>query len=255
VTVLKITRFDDVAYLTIDRAPVNAVDPDMIEEFVETLPGLGEDPSVRCIVIQGTGRYFVAGADLQVMRDLSAENHLRMRRWVKVQAMIEKLPKPVIAAINGVALGGGAELALACDLRIMADSATIGVPEIQLGLYPGSGGSQRLPRLLGAHQAKLLMIEGEHLTADRALNLGMVDQVVPQGEFSAVVSARAQAWAEKPTATIGLLKQVIRDGGGRDIDEALEREEDVFLKLIQTEDIAEGLQAFLEKRIARFVGR
>lgn len=254
-SVLQVDRAGGVAYLRIDRPPANAVDPAMIEEFLDLLPELGEDRTVRCIVLLGTGRFFVAGADIAVMRDLSVENHLRMRRWVEVQALIERLPKPVIAALNGPALGGGAELALACDLRIMASSATIGFPEIRLGLYPGAGGSQRLPRLLGAHAAKLLMIQGDHLSAERALEVGLVDQVVADARFDAVVEACARAWAEKPTATIGLLKKVLLDGEGRSVEDALEREEDVFLELIRTEDTTEGLQAFLDKRTPVFVGR
>jgi enoyl-CoA hydratase len=253
-TMLRVARDGGVATIVIDRPPANAVTPEMIEQFLALIPELGADRAVRCVVLRGTGRFFVAGADIAVMRDLSRENHLRMRRWVEVQRLLERLPKPVIAALNGHALGGGAELALACDLRIMAESATFGFPEMKLGLFPGAGGSQRLPRLLGPHKAKRLMIEADRLSADAALELELVDVVVPDEQFDDAVARRANAWAQLPTATVGLLKRVIDDGYGLCIEPALEREHDAVMNLIGTEDAAEGLQAFLEKRAPRFTG-
>jgi enoyl-CoA hydratase len=206
------------------------------------------------VVLRGVGRFFVAGADIAVMRRLTPETYTAMRRWLVVQRQLEQLPKPVIAALNGHALGGGGELALACDLRLMAESATIGFPEMGLGLFPGAGGSQRLPRLLGPHRAKLLMIEGTRLRAAEALGLGLVDEVVPDAEFDAAVRERAQAWAAKPTTTIALLKQSIDEGYGRGMDEALAVEETAVLAVIRTDDAREGLQSFLDKRNPNFVG-
>lgn len=253
--VLRVTREEGVATVRIDRPPANAVDPAMIEEFLAVLAPLAADPQVRCIVITGTGRFFVAGADIAVMRDLSAANQALMRRWIDVQRTIELAPKPVIAGMNGHALGGGAELSLACDLRILSSSASFGFPEIALGLFPGAGGSQRLPRLVGPHLAKRLMIEGERLSPERALGLGLVDRVVDAAEFDAVLAAEAQRLAAKPTAAIGLLKRVIDEGWGLPIEEALRREEKGVQELTRTADAAEGLQAFLDKRPARFTGR
>lgn len=254
-SVLKVSVEDGVATVVIDRPPANAVDPAMIEEFLRVLPGLTDDPAVRCILLIGTGRFFVAGADIAVMRDLSLANHERMRRWVDVQRLLEHAPKPVVAALNGHALGGGGELALACDLRIAATSATIGFPEIQLGLFPGAGGSQRLPRLLGPHVAKRLMTEGRRLTADEALKIGLVDEVVDGGDFAAVVTDRARQLAARPTVAIGLIKQVVRDGMDGDLERGLDGEWAAVQTLIATEDAAEGLQAFLEKRAPVFRGR
>ncbi|MGW6274647.1 MULTISPECIES: enoyl-CoA hydratase/isomerase family protein [unclassified Streptomyces] len=254
-SVLHVTHDGAVATVRVDRPKVNAVDPAMIEEFLATLSPLAADPKVRCIVITGTGRFFVAGADIAVMRDLSAENQAKMRRWIHVQRVIEQAPKPVVAAMNGHALGGGAELALACDLRILSTQATFGFPEMRLGLFPGAGGSQRLPRLVGPHLAKRLIIEGEGLTPRRALELGLVDVVVEHTEFDAVVAERARRLAAQPTATIALLKRVVDEGYGLPVEQALEREEKGVADLIGTADAAEGLQAFLDKRTPVFIGR
>lgn len=254
-SVLRVSKDDAVATIRIDRPPANAVDPAMIAEFLPVLATLAEDPAVRCIVITGTGRFFVAGADIAVMRDLSAANQAEMRRWIDVQRAIELAPKPVVAAMNGHALGGGAELSLACDLRLLSATATFGFPEINLGLFPGAGGSQRLPRLVGPHLAKRLMMEGERLAPDRALALGLVDEVVPAEHFEQVVSDHAQRLANRPTAAIGLLKRVVDEGFGLPIDQALAREEAGVRELTQTEDAAAGLQAFLDRRQPTFRGR
>ncbi|GAA0514851.1 enoyl-CoA hydratase [Paractinoplanes deccanensis] len=252
---LEVTVAGAVGTIVIDRPPANAVNPALIEEFLKVVPSLADDPAVRCVVITGTGRFFVAGADIAVMRDLSLDNHIRMRRWVQVQRLLELAAKPVIAAINGYALGGGAELALACDLRIAAASATLGFPETGLGLFPGAGGSQRLPRLLGAHKAKLLMIEGRRMTAAEALEIGLVDEVVPDADFADAVRGRALDWAARPTTTIGLLKRSVDDAAGKSLDEALAVEWAAVQQVIATEDAAEGLQSFLDKRPPRFTGR
>ena len=253
--VLRVTRDGGVATVRIDRPPANAVDPAMIREFLTVLAPLAADADVRCVVITGTGRFFVAGADIAVMRDLSAGNQAEMRRWIEVQRAIELAPKPVIAGMNGHALGGGAELSLACDLRILSSTGSFGFPEIGLGLFPGAGGSQRLPRLVGPHLARRLMIEGERLAPERALELGLVDRVVDAAEFDTVLAAEARRLAAKPTAAIGLLKRVVDEGYGLPIEEALAREEKGVQELMRTADAAEGLQAFLDKREASFTGR
>ena len=259
--VLRVERDAAVATIRIDRPPANAVDPAMIHEFLAVLPPLAGDPAVRCIVITGTGRFFVAGADIAVMRDLSAANQAQMRRWIDVQRILELAAKPVVAAMNGHALGGGAELSLACDLRLLSSAATFGFPEIALGLFPGAGGSQRLPRLVGPHLARRLMIEGERLSAPRALELGLVDEVIDVADatdaagFEAAVTARARDLAARPTAAIGLLKRVVDEGYGLPIEQALDREAEAVVALTGTEDAAEGLQAFLDKRKPTFQGR
>ncbi|ORL10167.1 enoyl-CoA hydratase/isomerase family protein [Prescottella equi] len=252
---LAVTCASGVATVTIDRPPANAFDPALIAELLSVLPPLAADPDVRCIVVRGTGRFFVAGADIRVMRELTEETQRAMRPWTDVQKLLESAPKPVVAALNGHALGGGAELSLACDVRVMTQSATIGFPEMGLGLFPGAGGSQRLPRLLGAHRAKLLMIQGARLSATEALDIGLVDEVVPDDRFDSRMDELATELAAKPTRTIGMLKHIVEAGRTLALDEALDVEFAAVLELIRTRDTAEGLQAFLDKRAPSFTGR
>ena len=251
---LSVLRDGAVATVVIDRPPANAVDPALIEEFLTVLPPLADDTGVRCIVVRGTGRFFVAGADIRVMRDLSESSQAAMRRWVDVQRILELAGKPVIAGLNGHALGGGAELSLACDLRIAARSATIGFPEMGLGLFPGAGGSQRLPRLLGQHRAKLIMMEARRFGADEALQLGLVDRVVDDAEFDTALSDEARRFAAMPTRTIALLKKSMDAAAAADIETAMAIEWQAVLQVTATRDAAEGLQAFLDKRPPHFSG-
>ena len=251
----RVGRNGPVATVTFDRPPANTMAPVMIEALIEELPDLAADPDVRCLVLTGTGRVFIGGADISVMRRLDPAVCRAMRRWTIVQEIIEGAPKPVVAALNGHALGGGAELALACDLRILRETATFGFPEIGLGIFPGAGGSQRLPRLIGAHLAKRLMIDGTRLGAEQAAALGLVDIVTTADDFAAVVNREAERLAALPTATVGLIKQVVAEGAGLSLGAALEIEERYVLANLQLQDAAEGLQAFLEKRPPRFLGR
>lgn len=251
---LSVKREEAVATVIIDRPPANAVNPALIDEFLTVLPPLVDDPRVRCIVIRGTGRFFVAGADIGVMRDLSEPNQAAMRRWVHVQRILELAGKPVIAGINGHALGGGAELSLACDLRIAARSATIGFPEMGLGLFPGAGGSQRLPRLLGQHRAKLIMMEATRFGADEALAAGLVDRVCDDAQFDTVLHDEARRFAAMPTRTIALLKRSMDAGAAVDIETAMSIEWQAVLAVTATRDAAEGLQSFLDKRAPQFTG-
>jgi enoyl-CoA hydratase/carnithine racemase len=254
--VLTVAHEGAVAVITFDRPPVNAVDLDAIEGFLAIANELGADGDVRAVVITGTDRAFCAGADVSMMRDLSAENQRRVRRWIEVQAALEAMPKPVIAAIRGYALGGGAELALACDLRVTSSDSVMGFPEIELGLFPGAGGTQRLPRVVGPARALRLMMLGERLSGDEAAAIGLVDVVVPDREGVLPTALDlAGKLAAGATRTIGLLKRAIRDGFGLPIDEGLAVEERAVFELIETEDAREGLQAFLDHRQPRFRGR
>ena len=253
---LTVEREGAVAVVVFDRPPVNAVDLEAIEGFRSVAEELGGDPEVRAIVITGTDKAFCAGADVSMMRDLSPKNHQKVRRWIDVQAAIEAMPKPVIAAIRGYALGGGAELTLSCDLRVTSSDSLIGFPEIALGLFPGAGGTQRLPRVVGPARALRMMMLGERLTGDEAAAIGLVDVVVPERtEVLPAAMELATKLAQGATRTIGLLKRTVRSGFGLPIDEGLAIEEQAVFELIETEDAQEGLQAFLERRPPRFTGR
>lgn len=253
-TGFRIDRDGPVATVVFDNGPANTVDPALIEGLISALTSVLDDPAVRCVVIRGTGRIFVGGADIRVMRQLDPATYRAMRRWIEIQRAIEQAPKPVVAALNGHALGGGAELALACDLRILHAKATFGFPETRLGIFPGAGGSQRLPRLIGPHRAKRLIMDGTRLTAAEALSEGLVD-LIADDDFDAVVTKETARLAALPTATIGLVKQVIDRGWGLPIDEAMAVEEEHVLRNLELSDAAEGLQAFLDKRPPSFTGR
>ena len=253
-TGFRIEHNGPVATVVIDHGRVNIVDPELIESMLEHLPSVLDDPAVRCLVVRGKDRIFVGGANLTVMRRLDPDTYRAMRRWVDVQRLLERAPKPVVAALNGHALGGGAELALACDLRILHARATFGFPETDLGIFPGAGGSQRLPRLIGPHRAKRLIMDATRLTADEALAQGLVD-LVAGDDFGEVVTREAHRLASRPTATIGLVKSVIDEGWGLPIDEAMAVEEAHVMRNLELTDAAEGIQAFLDKRKAEFEGR
>jgi len=251
---LRVELADAVATITLDRPPVNAVNLEVIDDFLSAVAGLADDPAVRAVVITGIDGRFCAGADIAMMRDVSRVNHERVRRWVDVQAALEASSKPVIAAINGYAFGGGAELALACDFRWMAADAAIGFPEIGLGIFPGAGGTQRLTRLLGPARALEVMVSGRRLTAAEALELGLVQRVVARDALAPGVRAFARELTAKPTRAIGLLKRCVYGGWGRPLAEGLELERQAVFDVIATRDAAEGLDAFLQKRPPRFTG-
>lgn len=251
----RIERTDNIATVVLDRPPLNTINPDLIEGLIAGLPAMLDDPEVRCVVVTGTGRAFVGGADINVMRQLGPVTHHAMRRWVIVQDLLERAPKPVIGALNGHALGGGAELSLACDLRILNSQASFGFPEMGLGIFPGAGGSQRLSRMIGVHRAKRLIIDAARLSSDQALAEGLVDIVATPEEFDDVVAREARRLAALPTATIGMVKHVIKEGIELPLEEALELEGRYVLANFELNDAAEGLQAFLDKRPPCFEGR
>ena len=251
---LIVTRAGGVATITLDRPPVNAVDLAVIDEFLRVVAELSSDRGVRAVIITGRERRFCAGADIAMLRDTASENQRRARQWVDVQAGLEAMEKPVIAAINGYALGGGVELALACDLRLMARGHEIGFPEIQLGIFPGAGGTQRLARLLGPACALRLMMEGRRLSADEAHGLGLVDEVVPPELLQQTAHDMATRLAAGPTRAIGLLKRCVYQGYGRPLEEGLAIEAAAVAELIRTDDAREGMEAFLAKRPPRFTG-
>lgn len=254
-----IDREDGIAILTINRAEkYNALNVEVEADISAALDELGRDQDVHAIIITGAGnKAFVSGADIEWMGDLrSSRDAVAASRHSQCLTLkIEKLPKPVIAALNGYTLGEGLELAMACDIRIAADTAKMGQPEINLGLIPGCGGSQRLPRFVGKGMAKLLIFSGEMVDAHEALRLGLVERVVPPSELMDEAKSLATKLAGKPPLALAAAKQVVNVGMELDLERALSMESLEFGAMCMTEDCREGTSAFLEKRKPEFKGR
>ncbi len=247
-----------VATITINRPDrLNTLSPQVFEELDKALAALGEDDGVRCVIITGAGdRSFSAGADLTSFGDISKAFKVWRfsRRSEEVVSHLANFSKPTIAAINGHCFGGGLEIALACDFRIAASRAKLGQTEVNLGLVPGAGGSQRLVRVLGQAKAKELVFLGARLTADEAASIGLVTKTVSNEAFAGEVRAFAEKLAKQAPVAIRLAKVLLNRSGDIPIDAALEMEAMAFGLISSTEDIYEGLQAFMEKREPKFKG-
>lgn len=247
------TIANQVALITINRPQaMNALNPATIVELFTTIAELEQQADVHVIIITGAGeKVFVAGGDVALMRTLTP---LQARNVALMAAelfeRIEKSACVVIAAINGYALGGGCELALACDLRLAAEQAQLGQPEINLGIIPGWGGTQRLPRLIGISRAKELMFTGERISAQHALKLGLVDHIYPADQLLDHAHKLAQTIAAKPQTAIRIIKEAVNNGMAMDQDKAIRYEAEMFGICFTTEDQKEGMDAFFEKRPA-----
>ncbi|MBM4237098.1 MAG: crotonase, partial [Euryarchaeota archaeon] len=241
----------EIAILTINRPKVlNALKTDVLKEIGEALGECGRDDGVKVVIITGAGdKAFVAGADIAEMSVLDATKAKEFSEFGnQVFSSIEKLPKPVIAAVNGYALGGGCELLMACDIVIASDRAKIGQPEVKLGIPPGFGGSQRMPRHLGKMKAKELILTGDMVSAEDALRIGLVNKVVPPDRLMEEAKAMAKTIASRGQLAIRMAKQLINEGMNVDLDSALAMEAKGFAICFSTEDQKEGMKAFLEKR-------
>lgn len=243
-----------VTTLTLNRPPVNAMSPDLIDELLDAVDALAVDPAVRAVLIMGAGGRYCAGADITVMSDHSRSTYRRMRRQIEVEDALERLEKPVVVAIEKFALGGGAELALACDVRIIGEGALFGFPEAALGLLPGAGGTQRLTRSVGTARAFWMMATGAKLSAAEALEYGLVNEVVADDAVLTRAREIAEQLANGPTRAIGLIKRLVYESWGRELPSGLLREGDAVFELLATADLKEGFDAFREKRPARFSG-
>jgi enoyl-CoA hydratase len=248
-----------VALITIAREQVrNALSAATVAEIHAALQAVERDEGLRAVVLTGAGeRAFAAGADIGELRaQPSAEAARRFSEQThEVGLFIGRMRKPVIAAINGFALGGGLELAMSCDIRLAADTARMGQPEINLGLIPGWGGTQRLPRLVGPAAAKLLCLTGEMIDAQEALRLGLVERVVPAAQLMEAALALAGQIAAKAPLAVAAAKQAINRGLDMPLAEGCMYEAAVFGALVVTEDGREGTTAFLEKRQATWRGK
>ncbi|OLO27653.1 enoyl-CoA hydratase [Alkalihalophilus pseudofirmus] len=242
---------NQIGLITIDSPPVNALETQVLEELAEIVNNISED--VNVVIITGAGnKAFVAGADIKDFPNLTKETGIELvKKGQQIFQQIEDLDQPVIAAVDGFALGGGLELALACDFRIATKRSQFGLPEVKLGVIPGYGGTQRLPRLIGSGKAKQLIFSGEFLSAEEALNVGIVEEVTEGSALEA-----AQKWAEKiaqrgPLA-VRAAKKAVNEGLNQTLEEGLNTEATYFGSIAETEDMNEGVAAFFEKREPKF---
>ena len=254
-----VERQDNYALIILNRPrALNALNQALMAELDAAIDELAADESVRAIVLTGAGeKAFAAGADISEFNSIpsasvAAEFSLRGQA---ILIKIERLPKPVIAAINGFALGGGCELIMACDIRLAADSARLGQPEINLGIIPGYGGTQRLTRLVGKGAAKLLCLSGDHITAQEALRIGLVDKVVPAADLLDEAKALAVKLAGKAPVAAAAIKQAINVGSEGTLADGLVFEAAQFGLVFDTQDRVEGVNAFLKKRKATWQGK
>jgi enoyl-CoA hydratase len=254
----KYTLEDRIAIITLDHPPVNALNSQTMNDLDAALDMALEDDAVKVIIITGAGRsVFVAGADISEFDQIRDASHAEelLRAGHAVFSKIETSKKPVIAAINGICLGGGLELAMACHLRVAGHRARIGQPEINLGLMPGWGGTQRLPRIAGPSKAAEMILTGDPIGAQEAHRLGLVNQVVPMREVLNETVTLARKIAGKSAVAIACALEAIERGRHLALAEAMEVEIEGWHTLIESEDMREGLQAFLQKREPQFKDR
>jgi enoyl-CoA hydratase/carnithine racemase len=258
-SVVRLERQDSVGHIVLDRPPANSYDPAFMKDFDAAIEEARKDDGVKAIVVRSASeKFFSAGADVSYFAKsdlLDAEKTLVVCANETINKL-EATPKVVVAAINGHCLGGGLEIALCCDFRIAAEgSYRIGLPEVTLGLLPGTGGTQRLMRLVGRQKGLEMILRGTTVTPQEAKDLGIVDEVVPAPDLLARAQERARSYTEGPSAAVGQIKYAAVQGYGRPLAEGLALEREALLRLFHTEDAREGVTAFAEKRKPAYKGR
>jgi enoyl-CoA hydratase/carnithine racemase len=247
---------DGVGTIRLDRPPMNAINEELTADLADAAMEATTREDVRAVVLYGGEKVFAAGADVKMMAPMSpAEVKLMISTLQEVFSLVEEIPKVTIAAITGYCLGGGCELAMTADFRVAGASARIGQPEITLGIIPGAGGTQRLPRLVGAAKAKDLIYSGRFASAEEALAIGLVDRVVADDEVYRTAADQARVYAAGPVHALRAAKVAINWGARGDFRTGLVIEREVFADLFATEDQKEGMDAFASKRKAEFRGR
>lgn len=255
---LQVKVEDGIGWIIVNRPEkLNALNWQTVEELREAFAAFADDEAVRAVIFTGSGeKAFVAGADITELVNLDEEKGREYaRKGQKVTELIESFPKPVIAGLNGFALGGGTEFAMACHVRVASTNAKMGQPEVKIGLIPGYGGTQRLARLVGKGRALELILTGRTIDAQEAYRLGLVNAVVAPGELHGACVALAKEMTANAPLALGLAIKAVNKGLERPLDEALEREAKYFGRVCATEDSVEGTKAFLEKRKPNFRGR
>lgn len=248
---------EGIGYVTLNRPEaLNALNTEVLTELDDAFRNIDANPEVQAVIVTGAGRAFIAGADIAQMRELDGTEGRDMTiQGQKVMELIETVNKPVIAAVNGFALGGGCELAMACDVRIASEKAKFGQPEVNLGIIPGYGGTQRLPRLVGKGMAKYLIYSAEIIDATKAMNIGLVQDVVPAEELMERAEKFAKTVMSKAPVAIKMAKVAINNGLNLDLKSGVAFEAESYTSTFVSQDRVEGMSAFVEKREAKFTGK
>jgi enoyl-CoA hydratase/carnithine racemase len=247
---------DGIGTIRLDRPPMNALNTQVQEELRAAATAAAADVDVRAVIVYGGERVFAAGADIREMAEMSyVDMSARAALLSSALDAVARIPKPVVAAVTGYALGGGCELALACDWRVVGEGAKLGQPEIKLGVIPGAGGTQRLARLVGPARAKELVFSGRMVDAEEALRWGLADRVAPDDEVYSAAVALVRPYIMGPAQALRAAKLAIDDGLALDLPAALAWESQLFAGLFATDDRREGMAAFLDKRKPGFTGR
>jgi len=244
---------DNIAIITFNRPEArNAVNNQVRAEFTAAIAEVEADDDIKVLILTGSGKAFVSGVDI---KEFSKTTPYHAHNLFRLGERVEKLPKPVIAAVNGFSLGGGNEIALGCDIIIASERAKFGQPELNIGIIPGGGATQRLPRMIGVCRAKELIFTSDIITAEEAFNLGMINRVVPEDQLMPTAKEIAKKIATKSPAALKLAKQAINYGMQTNLESGLKYEYELYSLSLGLEDKVEGVNAFLEKRPPKFVGR
>ncbi|MDM5213606.1 enoyl-CoA hydratase [Peribacillus sp. NJ4] len=255
---IRVEKENNLAIITIDNPPLNVISKQVFKELGEIFTELSRDSETVAVLLTGAGNIaFAAGADIKEFPNMMGNPNMKelVRESHAVLTKIDKFPKPTIAVLNGLTLGGGCELALSCDMRVAETQVQIGLPEVKLGLFPGAGGTQRLSRLVGNAKAKEIIFTGDPLDAKEAEKIGLVNKVVEQGCGLSEAKILASRMTRHSLQALSRIKKAINEGSEATLEQGLELETNLFEEIFQTEDVKEGVSAFLDKRKPAFVHR